>query len=48
MLEFVQENIPFDRIVEKYYPDLEIEDVQACIRYATDLVDAEEVHVEAL
>ena len=48
VLELVQENIPFDRIVESYYPDLEIEDVKACIRYATDLVRSEEIHVKAV
>ena len=48
VLELVQENIPFDRIIESYYPDLEIEDVKACIRYATDLVRSEEIHVEAI
>jgi len=48
VLELVEENIPFDRIVEDYYPDLEIEDVKACISYATDLIRAEEIHVEAI
>jgi len=48
VLELIQENIPFDRIIESYYPDLEIEDVKACIRYATDLVRSEEIHVEAI
>ena len=46
VLELVQENIPFTEIIEKYYPDLEIEDVKACVRYATDLVCSEEIHVE--
>jgi uncharacterized protein (DUF433 family) len=48
VLELVQENIPFHRIVEDYYPDLEIEDVKACISYATDLISSEEIHVEAI
>ena len=48
VLEVIQENIPFGRIIESYYPDLEIEDVKACIRYATDLVRSEEIHVEAI
>ena len=47
VLELIQENIPFDRIIERYYPDLEIEDVKACARYATDLVRSEEIHIEA-
>ena len=46
VLELVQENIPFTEIIEKYYPELEIEDVKACVRYATDLVCSEEIHVE--
>lgn len=48
VLELIEENIPFDRIIGTYYPDLEIEDVKACVRYATDLVRSEEIHVEAV
>ena len=42
VLELVQEGIPFDEIIEKFYPDLDIEDIKACVRYATELVRAEE------
>jgi len=31
--ELVQENIPFSEVIEKYYPDLDIEDIKACARY---------------
>jgi uncharacterized protein (DUF433 family) len=48
VLELVQENIPFSEIIEKYYPDLEIEDIKACVRYAKDLVCSEEIHFEAV
>lgn len=48
VLELIQENVPFDKIIESYYPDLEIEDVKACIRYATDLVRSEEIYIEAV
>lgn len=44
VLELIQENIPFQEIVEKYYPDLDVEDVKACASYATDLVRSEEIH----
>jgi uncharacterized protein (DUF433 family) len=47
VLELIQENISFTEIVEKYYPDLEIEDIKACARYATDLVRSEEIHAES-
>jgi uncharacterized protein (DUF433 family) len=47
VLELIQEGIPFYEIVDKYYPDLEIEDVKACARYATEVVRAEEIHAES-
>ena len=47
VLELIQEGISFEEIVNRYYPDLTIEDVKACARYATELVRAEEIHVEA-
>jgi len=34
VLELVQEGIPFEEITTKYYPDLDTEDVKACVRYA--------------
>ena len=46
VLELIQEGILFNEIIQKYYPDLEIEDVKACARYATELVRSEEIHVE--
>ena len=47
VLELIQEGITFTEIVQKYYPDLEIDDVKACARYATDLVRSEEIHLES-
>lgn len=47
VLELVQEGIPFDEIVRKYYPDITVEDVKACVQYATALVKTEEVHLAA-
>jgi len=47
VLELIQEGTTFTEIVQKYYPDLEIDDVKACARYATDLVKSEEIHLES-
>ena len=47
ILELIQEGIAFEEIVEKYYPDLEVEDIKACAKYATHLVKQEEVHIGA-
>jgi len=34
VLELVQEDIPFDKIIKEYYPDLQIEDIKAYVQYA--------------
>ena len=44
-LELIQEGITFTEIIDKYYPDLKIEDLKACVRYATQLVKEEEIHI---
>ena len=36
VLELVQEGIPFPDIATDYYPDLEAEDVHACVRYRNE------------
>ena len=46
VLELVREGIPFDEIVQKYYPDLEVKDIKACLEYAVDLIRSEEIHLE--
>lgn len=47
VLELVQEGIPLGEIIKNYYPDLETEDIKACIQYALDLIRKEEIHAEA-
>lgn len=45
VLELVQAGIPFEEITSKYYPDITVEDVKACVQYATELIKSEEVHL---
>jgi len=45
VLELVQSGISFQEIIDKYYPDLKIEDVRACVEYATEIVKSEEIHL---
>ncbi len=40
VLDIVAEGIPFEKIVEDYYPDLEIEDIRACVNYAIEVTSA--------
>jgi uncharacterized protein (DUF433 family) len=45
VLELVGEGLSFEEIIQDYFPDLEIEDIQACIQYAIDVIEAEDIHI---
>jgi uncharacterized protein (DUF433 family) len=45
VLELIRENIPFETIIRDYYPSLQAEDIRACIQYAIDVVQSEDIHV---
>ena len=48
ILELVREGISFAEIIQDYYPELDIEDVRACVQYALDIVTVEDIHVAAV
>jgi uncharacterized protein (DUF433 family) len=41
VLELMSEGLSFEEITQDYYPDLEIEDIRACIQYAIDVIVSE-------
>jgi uncharacterized protein (DUF433 family) len=45
VLELVREGLSFAEIIRDYYPDLESDDIRACIQYAIDVLAAEDIHV---
>lgn len=45
VLELVAAGLSFTEITRDYYPDLEEQDIQACIQYAIDVIDAEEINI---
>ena len=45
VLELVREGIGFDRIIQDYYPDLDEQDIRACVQYAIDVLAAEDIHL---
>jgi uncharacterized protein (DUF433 family) len=47
VLELVSEGVTFDEITENYYPDLTVDDIRACLRYAIALVSGEDIHLTA-
>ena len=48
VLELLDEGFSFKEIIRDYYPDLQIEDIRACLRYAIALVAAEDIHLAAV
>ncbi|HMF10717.1 MAG TPA: DUF433 domain-containing protein [Gemmataceae bacterium] len=47
VLELIREEIGFAEIIRDYYPDLQPEDIRACVQYAIDVVAAEDIHLAA-
>jgi len=47
VLELLSEGLSFEEIIQDYYPDLQIEDIRACVRYAIDVLAVEDIHVMA-
>ncbi|MBF0558680.1 MAG: DUF433 domain-containing protein [Nitrospirae bacterium] len=45
VLELVGEGLSFPEIIQDYYPELQVEDIQACIRYAIDMLASEDIHI---
>ena len=45
VLELVREGIGFAEIIRDYHPELTATDIQACIQYAIDVLNLEEIHL---
>jgi uncharacterized protein (DUF433 family) len=45
VLELLREGLSFPQIAQDYYPELEMEDIRACIQYAIDVIATEEIHI---
>lgn len=45
--ELLNEDLTFAGIAQEYYPDLEVEDIKACLDYATALVAAKDIGIAA-
>ncbi len=45
ILELIREGVSFEEITKDYYPDLRSEDIRACIQYAIDVLNIEDIHV---
>ena len=48
VLELVRDGLPAETIIRDYYPELKAEDIKACVQYAIDVVESEDLHVSAV
>ena len=48
VLELLNEGLTFDAIIHDYYPDLQVDDIRACLQYAIALVSAEDIHLSQI
>ncbi len=48
VLELLRDGATFAEITTDYYEGLQVEDIQACIQYALDVVRIEELHVSVV
>ena len=48
VLELVREGITFEKIIQDYYPDLQIEDIRGCIQYAIEVMATEDLHIKTV
>lgn len=47
ILELVRDGVAFDEILDNYYPDIQLDDIKACLKYVIDIVIAEDVHISS-
>ena len=47
VLELVREGIAFKTILSDYFSDLQEADIRACIHYAIEVIQAEDIHISA-
>jgi uncharacterized protein (DUF433 family) len=45
ILELLNEGLSFEAIIQDYHPDLQVEDIRACLQYAIALVAAEDIRL---
>ncbi len=45
VLELISEGLTFETITRDYYPDIQADDIKACIQFAIDVLNAVDIHI---
>ena len=48
VVELIAEGLSFEQVIKDYYPDINKEDIRACLRYAAALVAAEDIDLASI
>ena len=48
VVELIAEGLSFEQVIKDYYPDIDKEDIRACLRYAAALVAAEDIGLASI
>jgi len=48
ILELLNDGLSFEEIIRDYYPELQKEDIRACLQYAIALVAAEDIRLVSI
>jgi len=44
ILELIEDGLTFQQVITDYYPQLEEQDIKACLEYARAVVDGEDIY----
>lgn len=45
VLELIEAGVSLNEITNEYYPDITVAQVKACVRYAIEVIQNEEIHL---
>ena len=45
VLELVRAGIAFEQINKDYFPELQTDDIKACVQYAIEVLAVEDIHI---
>jgi len=48
VVELIAEGLSFEQVIKDYYPDINKEEIRACLRYAAALVAAEDIDLASI
>jgi uncharacterized protein (DUF433 family) len=48
VVQLIAEGLSFEQVIKDYYPDINKEDIRACLRYAAALVAAEDIDLASI